>query len=324
MDLQKIYSDSDFQNAVVPEGQILVFNGLEDGKVVTRCKDSSGKFGTIAGNGGGGSSVEVTLGQINADGNFQSLAFNGTEAAADGEPETVESYYGWNGVRSVPNGGIKVYNIVDAEYYKCASVDTVNKTWTGYRATLGDDGVYKFAAAATEGLQYDKLCPVVGKTYTSDCRISVDYLFTGFPEYSTPVNPDSNTFGDWVIDASSEFDNSRKAYKAFTEQATNADTDGWHTGGESDPWIRWKNTKEPVLIKWYCVQFREDTVAAGFMLQGSSDGEIWETIDTVDNSELKVKVTRELNNNTAYSCHRLVFDRDNYLMVYNITAKSFY
>jgi hypothetical protein len=36
MDLQKIYSDSDFQNAVVPEGQILVFNGLEDGKVVTR------------------------------------------------------------------------------------------------------------------------------------------------------------------------------------------------------------------------------------------------------------------------------------------------
>lgn len=61
MDLTKIYTDNDFENAVVPEGQILVFTGLENGKVVTRYKDSSGNFGTIAGNGGGnnsGSSVE--------------------------------------------------------------------------------------------------------------------------------------------------------------------------------------------------------------------------------------------------------------------------
>lgn len=376
MELVKIYKDDDFANAVIPEGAVLTYTAIEDGKVVTKFRDEKGEIGVIAGGNTepsepqieykGGYFVNnedgtltfmevnedtttaegvvtdvnivdtgvdeplyntakaaVSLGQINEIGAFQPLTFNGTEASNSGNPETVENYYGWNGVLPVPNNGIKVGEA--AEYYKCASVDTVNKTWTGYLATPDDDGIYKFEATATEGLQYDKLCPVVGKIYTSDCRISVDYLFTGFPEYSTPVNPNSNTFGDWIIDASSEFDSSRKAYKAFTEQATNANTDGWHTGGESNPWIRWKNTKEPVLIKWYYVHFREDTIADGFILQGSLDGEIWETIDTVDNSELRVEITRELNNNnTAYSCHRLVFDRNNYLMVYNITAKSFY
>lgn len=49
MDVLKIYSDSDFENAVVPEGMILSFPALLDGKLVTRYKDSSGAFGTLAG-----------------------------------------------------------------------------------------------------------------------------------------------------------------------------------------------------------------------------------------------------------------------------------
>ena len=174
MDLQKIYADSDFQNAVVPEGQILVFNGVEDGKPVTRYKDSSGNFGTISGTG-----VEITLGQINETGAFQALAFNGTEVSADGEPETVESYYGWNGVLPSPSGGIKVYNIGDAAYYKCASVDTVNKTWAGYKAVL-TGGVYSFEEAVTEGLTYGTaFTPVISKVYDACATILVTKLWDG-------------------------------------------------------------------------------------------------------------------------------------------------
>ena len=178
MDLQKIYNDNDFENAVVPEGQILVFNSIEDGKVVTRYKDSSGNFGTMAGEGGGGGgSVDVILGQVDADGNFQPLTFNGTEASDSGSPEAVENYYGWQGVLPVPDDGIKVGEAT--EYYKCASVDTVNKTWTGYKAVL-TDGVYSFEETVTEGLPYDiGFIPVTGKIYNTDATVAVSGLYEG-------------------------------------------------------------------------------------------------------------------------------------------------
>jgi hypothetical protein len=41
--------------------------------------------------------VDVTLGQIDSNGKFQPLKFDGTTATADGQPETVGSYYSWNG-----------------------------------------------------------------------------------------------------------------------------------------------------------------------------------------------------------------------------------
>ncbi|MBR2372736.1 MAG: hypothetical protein IKA87_00735, partial [Lentisphaeria bacterium] len=172
MDLQKIYTDSDFQNAVVPAGQILIFNGLEDGKVVTRYKDSSGNFGTIAGSGGNGSEgIDIILGQVNADGKFQGLSFNGLEASDSGNPETVENYCGWNGTLPVPDGGIKINNIGAAEYYKCTSVDTVNKTWTGYKAVL-TDGVYSFEESETTGLTYGAgYSPVVGSVYSDEALV---------------------------------------------------------------------------------------------------------------------------------------------------------
>lgn len=57
MDLVKIYSKEDFANAVIPEGQALVFTALdESGNPVTMYKDEKGKFGIIA----GGGNSEVT------------------------------------------------------------------------------------------------------------------------------------------------------------------------------------------------------------------------------------------------------------------------
>ena len=177
MDLVKIYNDSDFSEASVPPGEILIFTGRDPyGKVVTRYKDSSGNFGTIAGN--GGSSADVTLGQVNADGNFQALSFNGTEASNSGDPETVENYYGWNGVLPVPDKGIKIGEA--AEYYKCASVDTANKTWAGYKLVL-TDGIYSFEETVTEGLTFGNgFYPAVGQTYNSDATITA-HPWIGMP-----------------------------------------------------------------------------------------------------------------------------------------------
>lgn len=198
MDLQKIYNDSDFDNAVIPEGQILVFNSIEDGKVVTRYKDSSGNFGTMAGEGGGESGGEggadVILGQVNADGRFQPLAFSGTEAANSGDPETVENYYGWNGVLPVPDNGIKVGEAT--EYYKCASVDTVNKTWTGYKAVL-TDGIYSFEETVTEGLTYT-IIPEIGGIYTDGTNVRIAFLNTGFPDDYVFFNSLSS-FDGWDV-----------------------------------------------------------------------------------------------------------------------------
>lgn len=49
MDVKKLYEDADFSSSVVPQGTILTFNALVDGKIVTRYKDSSGTFNTLQG-----------------------------------------------------------------------------------------------------------------------------------------------------------------------------------------------------------------------------------------------------------------------------------
>lgn len=49
MNVLKIYSDSDFSVSVVPDGCILTYPALVDGKLVTRYKDSSGSYGMLAG-----------------------------------------------------------------------------------------------------------------------------------------------------------------------------------------------------------------------------------------------------------------------------------
>ena len=48
MKLSTLKTDSDFENAVVPEGALLIFFALDSsGKVVKRYKDSNGNFGSM-------------------------------------------------------------------------------------------------------------------------------------------------------------------------------------------------------------------------------------------------------------------------------------
>jgi hypothetical protein len=120
--------------------------------------------------------VDVILGQIDAEGRFQPLTFNGIEATNSGDPEAVENYYGWNGVLPVPDNGIKVGEA--AEYYKCASVDTSNKTWTGYKVVFDANG-YAFEENKTNGLLYRGFTPEVGKVYDSYANALVSKLWSG-------------------------------------------------------------------------------------------------------------------------------------------------
>ena len=56
------------------------------------------------------------------------------------------------------------------KYYKCASVDTANMTWSGYELIL-TDGAYSVSDVVTEGLSYSAVTPVVGNTYSEDVLI---------------------------------------------------------------------------------------------------------------------------------------------------------
>ena len=67
--------------------------------------------------------ADIVLGQVDEEGRFQALAFDGTTAANSGEPESVENFYGWNGTLQTPSGGTPGGSVgSSADFYKCATV----------------------------------------------------------------------------------------------------------------------------------------------------------------------------------------------------------
>ena len=97
---------------------------------------------------------------------------------------------------------------ISAEYYKCASVDTSAKTWSGYKAVWGDNG-YTISDDLTEGLVYSGMTPQVGTIYDSTCSVRVAALYSSLavepelPVFYAPlmtdtsieINPSSMTTG---------------------------------------------------------------------------------------------------------------------------------
>lgn len=84
-------------------------------------------------------------------------------------------------------GNIKIAS--GMEFYKCASVDTVNKTWTGYKAVLENE-FYVFESAVTSGLTYGgAFTPNTGYIYDADATIQVHHLWQGSPiDYALYAN----------------------------------------------------------------------------------------------------------------------------------------
>lgn len=69
-----------------------------------------------------------------------------------------------------------------AEYYKCASVDTSAKTWSGYKAVFDSTaGTWSFESDVTEGLAYTSVTPIVGSIYSADALARIQSLYQGEP-----------------------------------------------------------------------------------------------------------------------------------------------
>ncbi len=75
-----------------------------------------------------------------------------------------------NAITLITDGG----SVGGMKFYKCASVDTANKTWSGYELIL-QDGVYSISDEVTDGLQYSSVTPIVGNVYSHDALIIVKY-----------------------------------------------------------------------------------------------------------------------------------------------------
>lgn len=65
-------------------------------------------------------------------------------------------------------------------FYKCASVDTENKKWGGYKTSIDPvTGVWSFAESETPDLPYNKIIPQVGKVYDGGCTFMASLFDMG-------------------------------------------------------------------------------------------------------------------------------------------------
>jgi hypothetical protein len=104
--------------------------------------------------------------------------------------------------------------VAATKYYKCASVDTVNKTWTGYE--LLDSTVLNgvFSETLTTGLSYTGMFPIVGHVYDASCLI-VAGVNGPAPVLVSPTNATADSFGVWTFSAKDYESDTTRAYKAF-------------------------------------------------------------------------------------------------------------
>ena len=81
------------------------------------------------------------------------------------------------------------------DFYKCASVDTTAKTWTGYLAVL-EDGAYSFETNVTEGLTFGGgFTPVVGNVYDAEALMSCNLYLGGYQWIRFQINNIRNGYG---------------------------------------------------------------------------------------------------------------------------------
>lgn len=60
------------------------------------------------------------------------------------------------------------------KFYKCASVDTANKTWSGYELVYNEAGYYELSDVVTENLTYSGMTPVVGSIYNENATLKIE------------------------------------------------------------------------------------------------------------------------------------------------------
>lgn len=196
-----------------------------------------------------------------------------------------------------------------AEYYKCASMDTSAKTWSGYKAVFDSGtGTWSFESGVTAGLAYTNVTPIVGGIYSADALVIVSLLYTGTPTLTSPTGMTSESSDEWEISAKSNY-NAYYPWKAF-DGLSSPFTNCWSSQTAKDQWLQWHNKKQKVLVQRLKLSVT-DAPAQGpaeFILQGSDDGTLWHDIHSesglswTTNGEAKEFA---FSNNKSYYYHRL-------------------
>lgn len=76
-----------------------------------------------------------------------------------------------------------------SNYYKCASIDTVNNTWTGYKAIKVGNS-FGYEATVTTGLTYGSgYTPEINKIYDAEALVMIGKLYSGLQEGLTFYAP---------------------------------------------------------------------------------------------------------------------------------------
>lgn len=162
----KIHPRSDFSNALIEDGHVLLFS--QDGQSIT-AKKSDGTYEVLSGSNSSMPSAELQAGVLVNDNGVlkvQPLKFDGTIPSDSGSLQEYDLKI-FNTGRDEPDYGGSA-PVASMDFYKCTSVNTTNKTWTGYLGTTNQDGTTVFASEITT-LSYSVFPPpVVGKCYTGD------------------------------------------------------------------------------------------------------------------------------------------------------------
>ena len=157
----------------------------------------------------GGMSAGYVVVEDNGVIKAQKLSFDGTTPQFDGVAEEItdvgifetgldEPAYDGGGT-----GGA-------AKYYKCSSVNTSEKTWSGYELVL-QDGVYVVSDVETMGLVYTSIKPNVGIVYAENALVMVGHYAQKLPTngliFYAPLAEASDTAetGQTLIGAPSEY-----------------------------------------------------------------------------------------------------------------------
>lgn len=147
----------------------------------------------------------------------------------------------------VSSGGGSSGGGTSAEYYKCASVDTSAKTWSGYKAVFDSTaGTWSFESDVTEGLAYNFMTPSVGGVYDADCTMTAS-LDTGELSLLSPHNMTDASDGEWTVTASAqESDHNRAAWKVFDGRF--GENYGWSGYPDTTGWLMVERTT-PFTVK---------------------------------------------------------------------------
>ena len=215
----------------------------------------------------------------------QKLSFDGTTATPDGTAEVIDNVGLFATGMDEPayEGGTTGGG--SCKYYKCASVDTTVKTWSGYELIL-QDGVYTISETLTEGLSYSGFEPLVGRIYSADGMLEVSSFYQGF-QLVSPTDMTSEENDEWKITASGYLNSGTNPYMAFTGYVTDW---GWISQGYGTlpQWIQWQNKKRKTMITSYSMlvgtnlpEEAEKRFPGTWILQGSDNGSSWVTVDEV-------------------------------------------